>query len=143
MLTKFLFTIAVIVALIMLARYRKEQEADTSSLPAEKIVKAIPFKASQTTEEDPQIPLFSPDKKQIWLIALVLSGLTIILSSYFMFSQWQESREIIDIKIINIENNVQTYQAYRKDIEKNHFITLDGTEIRPSERDRIELKPVK
>lgn len=137
MLTKILVTIAVIVGVVIFLRHQKSLPNQAMAIEEKEL---NPNRLPVQTEPDSEAKF---RRQQIWIIAIAISSLTILFSIYLMFQHWETEQEIINVTIINADNNRQSYHAYRRNIGPDRFITIDGKEIRPSLRDRVELQPVK
>ena len=115
MLTKILFTVAVIVVVLLIfqARFRKS-------------VQQVPQKISGSTSRGSKVAIYSV------VAALVLAG-----AGVFVYNWWLENT-VVTIRVISPTNEVVSYQAYRKDISGRSFTTLDGKMVTLGNSDRVE-----
>lgn len=115
MISKILFTLAVIAGVILLVKLRRRQ------------VPAAPV-------EDETAQGFR------WL-ALVAVGLMIIGSAFFIWQAWRDASEVLVLKVIDTRSGqVTEYRAYRSDIEDRSFRTVDGRRVSLAETERLEMR---
>lgn len=119
MLTKFLFTIAVIVVVLLVyqARFRPVSQAVQ--------------KAKHNTA--------FPNKPSKWVVYTV-AGILAVSSGVVYFFKWQSDNTILTIRVINAQQEEPfSYKARQKDIKGRTFTTLDGRVVTLGDSDRIEL----
>ncbi len=119
MLTKILFTVAVIVVVLLVyqARFRPVSEA---------VKKA---KAE---------PLFA-HKPSKWVVYTVV-GILAISSGIVYYFKWQSDNTVLTIRVISSQQEQPfTYKARQKDIKGRTFTTLDGRIVKLGDAERIEL----
>lgn len=115
MLTKILFTLAVIAAVVMLVRLRARAAP----------VQAAPDESAQGFR---------------WL-ALVAVGLMVIGSAFFIWQTWRDASEVMVLRVVDTRSgHVTEYQAYRSDVDGRSFRTLDGRHITLAETERLETR---
>jgi hypothetical protein len=70
------------------------------------------------------------------VLAVMLLG-----SGYFLYADWAEGREIVDVHVINpYTGAVEQYRARRGDLKARSFTTLEGHAIRIAEMERIVVR---
>ena len=118
MLLKVLFTLAVILAVAVIFR-----------------VKNQPLK--------PPPPDATTDRSGAGVssraVIYTLLGLIIAISILVFVLHWSDQRQIINIRVTNIQGETINYQAYRKTIEGRRFTTLDGVDVTLGANDRVEM----
>lgn len=115
MLTKILFTLAVIAAVVMLVRLRAR------AAPAQ----TVPDESAQGFR---------------WL-ALVAVGLMVIGSAFFIWQTWRDASEVMVLRVVDTRSgHVTEYQAYRSDVDGRSFRTVDGRHITLAETERLETR---
>ena len=118
MISKLLFTVSVIVAVFLLVKLRSRPVAPTPPPP-------VPDETAQGFR---------------WL-ALAAAALMVIGSAIFLWQTWRDASEVVLLKVIDTQNGqVTEYQAYRSDIDKRSFRTVDGRRINLAETDRLEMR---
>lgn len=115
MLTKILFTIAVIVVILLIfhGRFRKS-------------VRQVPQRVSSSSSKGSKFAIYSV------VVVLTLAG-----AGVFVYNWWLENT-VITIRVISPTNEVVSYRAYRKDISGRSFKTLDGKSVTLGDSDRVE-----
>jgi NADH:ubiquinone oxidoreductase subunit 2 (subunit N) len=115
MISKLLFTVSVIVAVILLVKLR--------SRPAPPAATKAPDETAQGFR---------------WL-ALLAAALMVIGSAIFMWQSWRDASEVVLLKVIDTQTGqVTEFRAYRGDIDGRSFRTVDGRRITLAETDRLE-----
>jgi hypothetical protein len=62
-------------------------------------------------------------------------------SLFWLYLDWQESRELVAVKVINANTGeVTSYRARRADVEGRHFTTLDGRRVTLADVERMILE---
>lgn len=121
-LTKILFTAAVIVLVAIIFRVKA-----TRTVPASQSIKPKQGAATDTG--------VSPA-----VIAYTLLGLVVVASVIVFFWHWNAQHQIMEIQVRNSAGEVAHYQAYRKSIKGRKFTTLDGKRVTLGDSDRIEMQ---
>ena len=119
MLTKILFTLAVILVVALVFRVK--------NTPA----KPVKPQAAQ-----------APNSKggvSAAIAAYTLLGLVIAISALVFLLHWQDQHQVIDIQVTNSQGNNLNYQAYKKSVEGRRFTTIDGVSVDLADSDRIEI----
>ena len=114
MLTKILFTLAVILVVALVFR-----------------VKNTPVKPGATQTQN------SKGGVSAAMVAYTLLGLVIAISALVFVLQ--DQHKVIDIQVTNSQGNALKYQAYKKAIEGRRFTTIDGVSVDLADSDRIEI----
>ena len=117
MLTKILFTLAVILVVALVFRIK-----NTRANPAA-AAKAAPSKGGVSAA----------------MVAYTLLGLVIAISALVFVLHWQDQHRVIDIQVTNSQGEALKYQAYKKTIEGRRFTTIDGVSVDLADSDRIEI----
>ena len=121
-LTKILFTMAVIVLVGMIFKSQGQEKPGTQ--PAGKKKKEV----SGTQKS------LAPRS-----VAYLLVGLLIVVSGVIYYFNWSDARQIVTLRVINAGGNLSEYQAYRKDIKGREFTSVDGFLIQLADSDRLEI----
>lgn len=117
MLSKILFTLAVIALVIVSVRFRN-RTLRTPALVAEK-------------------PLGKP---WIKLLAMAVISLMIVVSAVFLYLHWRDSSQIMQVNVIDSSTGrISHYQVYRGDLEESAFETVDGRYVRLAKTERLEV----
>jgi hypothetical protein len=115
MISKILFTLAVIAGVVLLVKLRRRQPQATASVPDE------------TAQGFRWLALFA--------VALILIG-----SAFFIWQTWRDASEVLVLRVVDTRSGqVTEYRAYRNDIEDRVFRTLDGRRISLAETERLEV----
>lgn len=118
MLTKVLFTLAVIVAVALI--FRQKTESRTTKNPAR-----------DTRSNDSGV--------QSKTVVYAILGLIVAVSGLLFVLHWQAQHQIVNIEITDGGGETISYQAYKKSIEGRRFVTLDGREVTLGDNDRVEM----
>ncbi len=114
MLTKLLFTLAVIAALLTWARQRRSPMAGDNA-----------------------------EQRQRWpTVFLAAAAVLIVFSAAAAtyYDHWRQANAIVKVRVINSNTGqMAVYEARRKDIDSRVFVTTDRREIRVSDIERLEL----
>lgn len=117
MLTKLLLTIAVIAAVLLMAR-------------ANRTSKAAP--QTSTAADKPQA---SPLRLSAWILIAVIVGVTVAVGAW----QWLASPGAVTIRVVNSNTGHSvSYQAYPEQIGQRGFTSVDGRRITLAEVERME-----
>lgn len=122
MITKILFTMAVIILVGMI--FKSQGQDRPGSKPAKKDTDQI---AGTQKSLAPRT------------VAYMLVGLLIIVSGVVYYFNWSDSRQIVALRVISAGGNLSEYQAYRKDIKGREFTSVDGVLIQLADSDRLEI----
>jgi len=121
MITKILFTAAVIVVVMVVFRHKRRAPAP----------KPLPRAGEQT----PQAQGIRPRTLAYVLVAVLIS-----ISGGIYWLIWIEQHQVVTIRVIDgASGESVSYQAYKKTIEGRDFETLDGRRVTMGSNDRIEL----
>jgi len=121
MLTKILFTAAVILVVALI--YKGKIASRTKTAPAKLEV------------EEKSVPTA--------IIAYLIIGLVVTMAGFFYYLSWQEDHQVLSIKVINgASGKTVTYKAMRMMMDGRRFETLDGRTVKLGESDRIEILEV-
>ena len=116
MLAKLLFTLAVVGVLLTLARNRPP-----------------PDEAEAAAGLTAWIP---------WPKLLAFGAVLIVLSAGagVYYQHWHEANTVVKVRVINSNTGqISVYEAKRKDIGSQRFVTLDRREVTVSDVERIEV----
>lgn len=119
MLTKILFTAAVIAVVYFVYRGR---------------TRATPPRPVPQKDRQPETSSISPRT-----VAYIFIALLVAISSLIFVINWNEQNRIVNIRVIGADGEAITYQARRKSIEGREFVTLDGRNVALGDNDRIEM----
>ena len=119
MLTKILFTLAVILVVALVFRVK--------NTPA----KPVKPEASQNQNNKGGVSAA--------MVAYTLLGLVIAISALVFVLHWQDQHQVIDIQVTNSQGDTLKYQAYKKAVEGRRFTTIDGISVDLADSDRIEI----
>lgn len=83
----------------------------------------------------------APDLLPAAVVRAVAAGLLALLligSAIYLYSGWQQGRQVVTVSVINpYTGAVQTYRSRRRDVEGRSFRTLDGQRIHIAEMERM------
>jgi len=116
-LTKILVTILVIIAVLTFYRVKN---------------------SGRVTEATRQLESRAANNHFGRMVAYGFVGLLILISAGWYWLHWQEQHRIITIRVIG-DAGTTTYKAYNKDLEGDHFETIDGRTVRLGESERVEI----
>jgi hypothetical protein len=122
MLGKILLTLAVILGAyaVIRARLREGQEST---------------RAQPQSAPPPLIPSGMIRAVAYALVAVMVAG-----SLLWLYLDWEESREVVAVQVINANTGeITTYRARRADVEGRHFTTLDGRRVTLADVERMVL----
>ena len=118
MLTKILFTIAVIAVVVLVFHAR---------------VRGAVRETSQA------VAIAAARRKTNRIAAYCVIGVIVAGGGGFFFYNWRDDNAVITIRVISgSESEVATYQAYRKNIKGRTFTTIDGRSVTLGSSDRVE-----
>lgn len=119
MITKILFTLAVIALVILVVRFRQRQPApevrNTGRGRSRLLLKTVTFA----------------------VIILMLVSVSVVI-----YLEWQANRELLVVQVIDSRTGKTTeYQVYRNKLDERGFQSVDGRYVRLAETDRLEIAP--
>ena len=121
MLTKILFTVAVVVAVLAFARFRQQRQSQMASA-APRVIDA-------------------PQRRPVpvgWLASAAVV-LMLIASGVLIYTHWQDANVLIQVRVVDAgTGKVATYRAYRGDISDREFTTVDGVHVVLAATERLE-----
>jgi len=121
MLTKILFTVAVVVAVLAFARFRQQRQSELA--------------ASTPRLVNP------PAKRNIpvrWLASAAVV-LMLLATGVLLYTHWQDANLVIQVRVVDAgSGKVATYRARRGDIDDREFVTVDGVHVVLAETERLE-----
>ena len=120
MLTKILFTLAVILVVALVFRVK-----NTPAKPVKPQAAQAPNSKGGVTAA---------------MVAYTLLGLVIAISALVFVLHWQDQHQVIDIQVTNSQGNTLKYQAFKKLVEGRRFTTIDGVSVDLADSDRIEIE---
>ncbi|WP_456404826.1 hypothetical protein [Thiolapillus sp.] len=117
MLTKILFTLAVIGLVIAVVKFRGR--------PA-------------------RAPLPRTEKKagKPWIKALAVSTIILMLVAtvVIVYLHWRDSHQVMQVQVIDSRSGrISEYQVYRGQLQERRFVTLDGRQVQLAETERLEV----
>lgn len=120
MLTKLIFTLAVIALVVFLVKFR--QRPVPAARPPQG--KAAGTRLVRTVA--------------IVTLVVMLGGSLVMLYLY-----WRDSHQLLQVKVIDARSGrVSTYEVYRGRLEERSFETVDGRQVRLAETERLEVVKV-
>ena len=121
MLTKILFTAAVVLAVLAFARFRQQRQSELAA--------ASPR-------------LINPPAKRTLPVGWLASAAVVIMllaSGVLLYNHWQDSNLVIHVRVVDAgSGQVATYRARRGDIQDREFLTVDGVRVVLAETERLE-----
>ncbi|MEE9447474.1 MAG: hypothetical protein V3V09_05915, partial [Arenicellales bacterium] len=72
-------------------------------------------------------------------VAYLLIALLILVSGVVYYFSWSDRHQLVTLRVINANNDLSEYQAYRTDIKGREFTSIDGKLVRLADSDRIEM----
>ena len=125
MLTKILFTAAVIFFVVLVWRTRRQRD-----------VVAEPRLINPVLERP----------RRRWPVRALAIGsvaLMILASGFVLYQHWRDSNEVIVIRVVDASSGRSSeYRATRGDIGERAFTTLDGRRVVLAETERLETSTV-
>lgn len=122
MITKILFTLSIIVALVIYMRMKKDQES----------VAAQPVRKKVLTENEKMFR----QGAYLFLIFMVISAVVV------MYFELGDRYATVNVHVINTQTGERmTYQAEQQDIKSNQFKTLQGRTVFVADIERVEIEP--
>lgn len=72
--------------------------------------------------------------------ALGLVLLVITLFGWFIYRDWQEAHQVVEVRVIHLQSGqITAYQALKGDLHGRSFLTLDGRRITLADVERLEV----
>jgi hypothetical protein len=122
MITKILFTIAIIATVIFVSRYRSGRRGRPLRIPS----------AAGPAPSRSPVPMR--------LAAYAAIGLIIAATALWLLLEWRSAHEILRVRVINsATGSASEYEAYRSDIGQRSFRTVDGRRVNLAEVERLEV----
>ncbi|MES9936037.1 MAG: hypothetical protein ABW153_06305 [Sedimenticola sp.] len=82
----------------------------------------------------------SPRKGIMMIAATAVVALMIIGAGAYVYFQWQDSNQVINVRVIDTRSgNAVNYKAYKGDVEGRTFVTTEGRKVTLAEVERLEL----
>jgi len=122
MLTKILFTAAVVLAVVGLMRFRRQREA-------------------LVARDEPRLvnPVTRKKSMPIAWLATIAVTLMLIASGVLLYNHWKDSNVVITVRVVDAgSGKSETYRAYRGDVDDREFVTVDGIRVVLAETERLE-----
>ncbi|RTZ80340.1 MAG: hypothetical protein DSZ01_02360 [Gammaproteobacteria bacterium] len=117
MVTKFIFTLAVIALVVFLVKFRQ---------------RPVPARAPVVSRK--------PDTRLIRLIAVVTLVVMLTGSLVMIYLSWRDSHQRLQVKVIDSRSGrVSEYEVYRGRLGERSFETVDGRQVRLAETERLEV----
>ena len=121
MLTKILFTAAVILIVALVYKGRTAKRVKKPIVNSNVQEKSVPTTA----------------------LVYIIVGLIVAASGFFYLLHWQEEHQVLSIKVINgASGKSVNYKAMRMNMNGRRFETLDGRTVTLGDSDRIEILKV-
>lgn len=118
MLTKLLFTVAVIAVVLLFARSGQQRRPaiQGSTAPA------------------------AAGKPWVKLLAISVVSLMLLSSVVYVYLEWQSANEVLLVQVIDTRSGRTTeYRVARGKLEDRSFQTKDGRHVRLAETERMEI----
>ncbi len=128
MLTKILFTLAIIIGAIFYVRIRAGKRA---------LAPMAPPLPRPVTPERPRLAYYLA----LGLLVIMLSGV-----GYYLFQIWFDGSRIIAVRVINSNTgSITSYEVYKGDVVagESTFQTIDGRTVTLAAVERLEMGGVK
>lgn len=126
MFTKLLLTATVILVAWLVVRKRWRAEGDQPPRPRA-------LTNARAPAAGPLMPRGAVKLAAYGVVVLMLGG-----SGFYLFQDWQQAREIVQLQVVNIyTGETERYEARRGGIDGRRFRTLDGRRIRIAEMERL------
>jgi len=127
MITKILFTAAVIVIAYLYIKGRDGERRSPGSAPVEQ-------------KSSAELSGVGSDGRLRRYMAYALLGVMLAGSGLFIFLEWQDQYRVVTVKVINTNTGTSvTYRARRGAIDGRGFETLDGRRVLLADVERMEL----
>ena len=127
MITKILFTAAVIAIVYLLAKGRTQRR----QAPPRREALSGPRKPQDRAAAHGRLPQY---------LAYTLLGVMLAGSGSFIFMEWRDQYRIVTVRVINTNTGTSvTYQARRGDVADRSLDTIDGRRVVLAEVERLEF----
>lgn len=124
MLTKILFTIAVIGGVLIFFSWKRQSSGPL--LPSARQARSS-----------------SPSGSLVRQLAVGVVITMVLGSALFFYWEWQTDSEVVIVRVIDTRSgNVGEYRAYQGEIGERSFKTLDGRHVSLAETERMETAAV-
>ena len=133
MLSKFLLTLAVIIAAFLVLRQRKL----STSAAAKPRSNVDAGKASKASNIEPKNDSLSADMRMAAYMFLVLM---VGLGATMYYFRWQDDHHILTISLHRDNLSAPViYQVYKFQLQDRSFVTIDGTVVNVASSERMEV----
>jgi len=117
MITKILFTIAIIGGVMLFTRYSSQRRAVQRGT-------------------GPTVSVRNP----VRIAAYVVIALIVAASALWLVQEWRDAQEVLTVRVVNSETGQEVvYDAFRSDIENRSFRTVDGRRVILADVERLEV----
>lgn len=125
MISKILFTLAIILAVVWFWRTRRAHGLPPR--PEPRVINPPP---------QPRVP--------VRLLATGVITLMILASAFLLYDHWRDSSEVIFIRVVDATSGrASEYRAQRGDINDREFVTTDGRHVVLAETERLETSTIR
>lgn len=119
MITKLLFTLAVIALVVFLVKFRQRPASAPSPAP---------------------VARKRPDTRLVRTIAIVTLAVMLTGTLVMVYLGWRDSHQLLQVKVIDSRSGrVSEYEVYRGRLGERSFETVDGRQVRLAETERMEV----
>ncbi len=126
MISKILFTLAIILAVVWFWRTRRAR-----ALPPRP-----PPRVINPVQTERRLPVRA--------LATGVVTLMILASAFLLYDHWRDSSEVIYIRVVDASSGrAAEYRAQRGDIDDRQFVTTDGRRIVLAETERLETSTIR
>ena len=133
MLSKFLLTLAVIIAAFLVLRQRK-LSTPAAAKPRSNVDAG---KASKVSNIEPKNDSLSADMRMAAYMFLVLM---VGLGATMYYFRWQDDHHILTISLHRDNLSAPViYQVYKFQLQDRSFVTIDGTVVNVASSERMEV----
>ena len=91
----------------------------------------------------PSLPPAGIQRDMAPMIKLIAAGLAVLMlagSTFYLYHQWQDSYQVVNIRVIDTRTGKTVlYKAYKGDVEGRSFLTIDGRNVTLAEVERLEM----
>lgn len=115
MLTKLLFTLAVVALVVGLVKVRRRPT-----------------------------PVARPARRAFWRMAVMVAGVVVAVmlggTLVMLWLHWQDRHQVLQVSVIDAATGKATrYRVRRGDLGERVFVTLDGRRVQLADTDRLEV----